>query len=125
MKKKMIAMILVGGKGTRLKELTKDTAKPAVSFGAKYRLIDFTLSNITNSDIDTVGVVTQYEPYNLMHYIGSGNSWDLDVVEGGIHFLTPFSKKGSMKWQRGTAHAIRQYFNFITEYNADYVLILW
>ncbi len=124
MKKNVIAMILVGGKGTRLKELTKDTAKPAVSFGAKYRLIDFTLSNISNSDIDTVGVVTQYEPYNLMHYIGSGNSWDLDVVEGGIHFLTPFSKKGSMKWQRGTAHAIRQYFNFITEYNADYVLIL-
>jgi glucose-1-phosphate adenylyltransferase len=124
MKKNMIAMILVGGKGTRLKELTKDTAKPAVSFGAKYRLIDFTLSNIANSDIDTVGVVTQYEPYDLMHYIGSGNSWDLDVVEGGIHFLTPFSKKGGVKWQRGTAHAIRQYANFITEYNADHVLIL-
>jgi len=117
-------MILVGGKGSRLKEITKDTAKPAVSFGAKYRLIDFTLSNITNSNIDVVGVVTQYEPYDLMNYIGSGASWDLDVIDGGIHFLTPFAKHGDVMWQKGTAHAIKQYFQFIKEYRADYVLIL-
>ncbi len=124
MKKTIVSMILVGGQGSRLKEITKDTAKPAVSFGAKYRLIDFTLSNITNSDIDVVGVVTQYEPYDLMNYIGSGASWDLDVVDGGIHFLTPFARNGDVLWQRGTAHAIKQYFNFVKEYQADYVLIL-
>jgi len=124
MKKIIISMILVGGKGSRLKEITKDTAKPAVSFGAKYRLIDFTLSNITNSNIDVVGVVTQYEPFELMSYISSGASWDLDVSDGGIHFLTPFAKQGEMRWQKGTAHAIRQYFNFVKEYQADYVLIL-
>lgn len=124
MKKMIVSMILVGGKGSRLKEITKDTAKPAVSFGAKYRLIDFTLSNITNSDIDVVGVVTQYEPYDLMNYIGSGASWDLDVVDGGIHFLTPFAKNGEVLWQQGTAHAVKQYFNFVKEYQADYVLIL-
>lgn len=117
-------MILVGGKGSRLKEITRDTAKPAVSFGAKYRLIDFTLSNLTNSNIDVVGVVTQYEPYDLMSYIGAGASWDLDVVDGGIHFLTPFAKNGDVMWQQGTAHAIRQYFNFVKEYQAHYVLIL-
>lgn len=117
-------MILVGGQGSRLKEITKDTAKPAVSFGAKYRLIDFTLSNITNSEIDVVGLVTQYEPYDLMSYIGSGASWDLDVNDGGVHFLTPFSRNGNVLWQRGTAHAVKQNFNFIKEYQADYVLIL-
>lgn len=117
-------MILVGGKGSRLKEITKDTAKPAVSFGAKYRLIDFTLSNLTNSNIDVVGVVTQYEPYDLMSYIGSGASWDLDVVDGGIHFLTPYARNGDVLWQQGTAHAIRQYFNFVKEYQSNYVLIL-
>ncbi len=124
MKKTIVSMILVGGKGSRLKEITKDTAKPAVSFGAKYRLIDFTLSNLTNSNIDVVGVVTQYEPYDLMSYIGSGASWDLDVVDGGIHFLTPFAKNGDVLWQQGTAHAIRQYFSFVKEYQANYVLIL-
>jgi len=120
----MVAMILVGGKGSRLQEMTKDTAKPAVSFGAKYRLIDFSLSNITNSNIDVVGVVTQYEPYDLMNYIGSGASWDLDVIDGGIHFLTPFARNGDVLWQKGTAHAIKQYFNFVKEYDASYVLIL-
>lgn len=124
MKKTMIAMILVGGKGTRLKEITKDTAKPAVSFGAKYRMIDFTLSNLTNSNIDVVGLVTQYEPYDLMSYIGRGRSWDLDVLDGGIFFLTPYAKNGEVMWQKGTAHAIRQYFDFVREYQANYVLIL-
>jgi len=124
MKKTLIAMILVGGAGSRLQEITKDTAKPAVSFGAKYRLIDFTLSNITNSNIDVVGVVTQYEPYDLMNYIGSGASWDLDVTDGGISFLTPYARSGGVLWQKGTAHAIKQYFRFVKENEADYVLIL-
>ncbi len=124
MEKTMISMILVGGRGTRLKQITKNTAKPAVSFGAKYRLIDFTLSNITNSGIDVCGIVTQYEPFELMYYIGSGASWDLDVLEGGIRFLTPYSKKNDVLWQKGTAHAIKQYFRFIEEYKAKYVLIL-
>jgi glucose-1-phosphate adenylyltransferase len=123
-KKTLIAMILVGGKGTRLKEITKDTAKPAVSFGAKYRMIDFTLSNLSNSNIDVVGLVTQYEPYELMSYIGRGRSWDLDVLDGGIFFLTPHAKNGDVLWQRGTADAIRQYFDFVQEYHASYVLIL-
>jgi len=112
-KKTLIAMILVGGKGTRLKEITKDTAKPAVSFGAKYRMIDFTLSNLSNSNVDVVGVVTQYEPYELMSYIGRGRSWDLDVLDGGIFFLTPYAKNGDVLWQKGTADAIRQYFDFV------------
>jgi len=123
-KKTLIAMILVGGKGTRLKEITKDMAKPAVSFGAKYRMIDFTLSNITNSNIDVVGLVTQYEPYELMSYIGRGRSWDLDVIDGGLFFLTPYAKNGEVMWQKGTANAIRQYFDFVREYQANYVLIL-
>jgi len=123
-KKTLVSMILVGGKGTRLKEITKDTAKPAVSFGAKYRMIDFTLSNIANSNIDVVGLITQYEPFELMSYIGRGASWDLDVLDGGIFFLTPYAKNGNILWQRGTAHAVKQYFNFIREYDAEYVLIL-
>ena len=85
-------MILVGGRGTRLEDITNATAKPAVSFGAKYRLIDFALSNITNSNIGVCGIVTQYEPFELMYYIGSGASWDLDVLDGGIRFLTPYSR---------------------------------
>ncbi len=117
-------MILVGGAGSRLQEITRDLAKPAVSFGAKYRLIDFTLSNIANSDIDCVGLVTQYEPYELMNYIGSGASWDLDVIDGGIHFLTPYTKKASILWQKGTAHAIGRYLWFAQEFEADFVLVL-
>ncbi len=124
MKKMMISMILVGGRGTRLEEITDATAKPAVSFGAKYRLIDFALSNITNSNIGVCGIVTQYEPFELMYYIGSGASWDLDVLDGGIRFLTPYSRKDDVLWQKGTAHAIKQYFHFIKEYKARYVLIL-
>jgi len=124
MKKTMIAMILVGGRGTRLGEITNEIAKPAVSFGAKYRLIDFTLSNLTNSYIDTCGIVTQYEPFELMNYIGSGTSWDLDFIDGGVKFLTPYSRKENILWQKGTAHAIKQYFRFIKSYNTSYVLIL-
>jgi len=122
--KKMLAMILVGGRGTRLGDITKKIAKPAVSFGAKYRLIDFTLSNLSNSNISTVGIVTQYEPFELMNYIGSGASWDLDYIDGGIRFLTPYSQQGDVLWQKGTAHAIKQYYRFIEEYKAEYVLIL-
>ena len=121
---KLISMILVGGRGTRLGDITKTTAKPAVSFGAKYRLIDFTLSNISNSNIKTCGIVTQYEPFELMNYIGSGASWDLDYIDGGIKFLTPYSKSEDVLWQKGTAHAIKQYFRFIKDYQPDYVLIL-
>jgi len=123
--KKMIAMILVGGRGTRLGDITKKIAKPAVSFGAKYRLIDFTLSNISNSNIQTIGIVTQYEPFELMNYIGSGASWDLDYIDGGVRFLTPFSRhEENVQWQKGTAHAIKQYFRFIKDQSAEYVLIL-
>ena len=122
--KKMIAMILVGGRGTRLGDITKEIAKPAVSFGAKYRLIDFTLSNISNSDISTVGIVTQYEPFELMNYIGSGASWDLDYIDGGVRFLTPYSKSGNVLWQNGTADAIKQYFRFIKDLNSKHILIL-
>ncbi|MFA7076107.1 MAG: sugar phosphate nucleotidyltransferase [Candidatus Izemoplasmatales bacterium] len=122
--KKIIAMILVGGRGTRLGDITKKIAKPAVSFGAKYRLIDFTLSNISNSNISTVGIVTQYEPFELMNYIGSGASWDLDYIDGGVRFLTPYSQSGDVLWQKGTAHAIKQYYRFIKDQSADYVLIL-
>lgn len=117
-------MILVGGKGSRLNEITKDTAKPAVSFGGKYRLIDFTLSNLAHSNIDVVGLITQYEPYELMNYIGNGGSWDLDTIDGGISFLTPYAKSGEVQWQKGTAHAIYQYFSFVKQYQADHVLIL-
>lgn len=122
--KKMIAMILVGGRGTRLGDITKTIAKPAVSFGAKYRLIDFTLSNISNSNISTVGIVTQYEPFELMNYIGSGASWDLDYIDGGVRFLTPYSQAEDVLWQKGTAHAIKQYFRFIKDHQPEYVLIL-
>ncbi len=124
MKRSLIAMILVGGKGSRLNEITKDTAKPAVSFGAKYRLIDFTLSNLTHSNIEIVGLITQYEPYELMNYIGNGGSWDLDTIDGGISFLTPYAKSGNVQWQKGTAHAVYQYFNFVKQYEAEHVLIL-
>ncbi|MFA7046041.1 MAG: sugar phosphate nucleotidyltransferase, partial [Candidatus Izemoplasmatales bacterium] len=116
MSKLMIAMILVGGKGSRLREITQDTAKPAVAFGGKYRLIDFTLSNLVSSQIDAIGLITQYEPYELMAYIGSGASWDLDVVDGGIRFLTPYSSANDqVVWQKGTAHAVKQYFRFVKD----------
>ncbi len=117
-------MVLVGGRGTRLGPITKFTAKPAVSFGGKYKLIDFVLSNLTNSRINTVGIVTQYEPHELMQYIQRGATWDLDSSDGGIHFLTPYTSYEGDNWQKGTAHAILQHLRFIKEYNPDYVLIL-
>jgi glucose-1-phosphate adenylyltransferase len=124
MKKKVIAMVLVGGRGTRLKAITKDTAKPAVPFAGKYRLIDFVLSNLSNSNIDTCGILTQYEPHELMSYISLGSTWDLDVNDGGISFLTPYTSKDGEKWQKGTAHAIKQHIRYIDQYNPDYVLVL-
>ena len=124
MKKQVIAMVMVGGRGTRLGNITKKTAKPAVSFGGKYKLIDFVLSNLSNSNILTCGIVTQYEPHELMHYIGHGSTWDLDINEGGISFLTPYTSQGGEIWQKGTAHAINQHFYYIDQYNPDYVLIL-
>ena len=124
MKKRVIAMVLVGGRGTRLEKITKFTAKPAVNFGGKYKLIDFVLSNLSNSAIDTVGMVTQYEPHELMNYIQRGATWDLDVSDGGVHFLTPYTSSIGEHWQKGTAHAIIQHKRFIETYKPDYVLIL-
>lgn len=117
-------MVLVGGRGTRLGPITKNIAKPAVSFAGKYRLIDFSLSNLSNSNIDIVGIITQYEPHELMSYIGHGATWDLDVQDGGISFLTPFTSSSGDFWQKGTAHAIYQHCRFIEQYNPEYVLIL-
>ncbi len=124
MENNVLAMVLVGGRGTRLNPITKRMAKPAVSFGGKYRLIDFVLSNLTNSFIRTVGIITQYEPHSLMHYIEHGASWDLDVTDGGIQFLTPYTSFEGERWQKGTAHAIRQHMHFVNQHNPDYVLIL-
>lgn len=124
MKKKVIAMVMVGGRGTRLENITKTTAKPAVSFGGKYKLIDFVLSNLSNSNIDTAGIITQYEPHELMSYIGHGSTWDLDSAEGGISFLTPYTSSNGEVWQKGTAHAIKQHFRYIDQYCPDYVVIL-
>ncbi len=123
-KKKCIAMLLAGGQGTRLYALTSGIAKPAVSFGAKYRIIDFTLSNCTNSNIDTVGVLTQYEPLVLNEYIGSGKSWDLDRTYGGVHTLSPYQAKKGGEWYKGTANAIYQNLHFLEKYDSDHILIL-
>ncbi|MFW6320134.1 MAG: sugar phosphate nucleotidyltransferase [Bacillota bacterium] len=124
MKKRVVAMVLVGGRGTRLESITKHTAKPAVTFGGKYKLIDFVLSNLSHAFIDTIGIITQYEPHALMNYIQHGSSWDLDVSEGGIQFLTPYTAYDGEKWQKGTAHAIKQHLHFINTYDPEYVLIL-
>ena len=123
-KKECIAMLLAGGQGTRLGVLTKDVAKPAVPFAAKYRIIDFPLSNCINSGIDTVGVLTQYQPFELNQYIGNGQPWDLDRLSGGIFVLPPFMRAKSGDWYKGTANAIYQNLAFIDDYNPDYVLIL-
>lgn len=122
--KKLIAMLLAGGQGSRLLSLTTKVAKPAVSFGGKYRIIDFPLSNCTNSKIDTVGVLTQYQPLILNEYIGSGTPWDLDRTYGGVHILPPYQAKDSSAWYLGTANAIYQNINFIKNYNPEHVLIL-
>lgn len=122
--KKCIAMLLAGGQGSRLFALTTKVAKPAVSFGAKYRIIDFTLSNCVNSNIDTVGVLTQYQPLVLNEYIGNGQPWDLDRTFGGVHVLPPYQAKGRMDWYKGTANAIYQNIDFIKNYDPEHVLIL-
>ena len=123
-KKTCVAMLLAGGQGSRLGILTKKVAKPAVPYGGKYRIIDFPLSNCTNSGIDTVGVLTQYQPLELNAYIGSGAPWDLDITNGGVFVLPPYQKGKSGEWYRGTANAIYQNIAFIEQYNPEYVLIL-
>ena len=122
--KECIAMLLAGGRGSRLKALTEQIAKPAVTFGGKYRIIDFPLTNCVRSGIDTVGVMTQYQPLLLHEYIGKGQHWDLDTMQGGVLILPPHSKPGSTAWYSGTANAVYQNQNFIETYSPDYVLIL-
>ncbi len=123
-KKKCVAMLLAGGQGSRLYALTNNIAKPAVSFGGKYRIIDFPLSNCVNSGIDTVGVLTQYQPLVLNDYIGNGQPWDLDRAFGGVHILSPYQGKNSSDWYKGTANAIYQNIHFIKQFDPDFVLIL-
>ena len=124
MKKEMIAMLLAGGQGSRLGVLTEKVAKPAVAFGGKYRIIDFPLSNCINSGIDTVGVLTQYQPLRLNTHIGIGIPWDLDRNEGGVTVLPPYEKSTNSEWYTGTANAIFQNLDYMEQYNPDYVLIL-
>ncbi|CAN2247683.1 glucose-1-phosphate adenylyltransferase [Bacillus vallismortis] len=124
MKKQCVAMLLAGGKGSRLNGLTKHMAKPAVSFGGKYRIIDFTLSNCSNSGIDTVGILTQYQPLELNSYIGIGSAWDLDRYNGGVTVLPPYAKSSEVKWYKGTASAIYENLNYLKQYDPEYVLIL-
>mgnify|MGYP000784260141 CR=1 FL=1 len=123
-KKEMIAMLLAGGQGSRLGVLTEKVAKPAVAFGGKYRIIDFPLSNCINSGIDTVGVLTQYQPLRLNTHIGIGIPWDLDRNEGGVTVLPPYEKSTNSEWYTGTANAIFQNLDYMQQYNPDYVLIL-
>ena len=123
-KKECVAMLLAGGQGSRLYALTQKTAKPAVSFGGKYRIIDFPLSNCINSGVDTVGVLTQYRPLLLNEYIGNGLAWDLDRRFGGVQILAPYQGQVGGDWYRGTANAIWQNMEFINRYDAKYVLIL-
>ena len=123
-KKECVAMLLAGGQGSRLYALTTNIAKPAVAFGAKYRIIDFPLSNCINSGIDTVGVLTQYQPLILNEYIGNGQPWDLDRTFGGVHILSPYQAKARSSWYEGTANAIYQNMHFMKMYDPEYVLIL-
>ena len=123
--KECVAMLLAGGQGTRLGVLTTEVAKPAVPFGGKYRIIDFPLSNCINSGIDTIGVLTQYQPFELNQYIGNGSPWDLDRLNGGVYVLPPYLKNDSAAdWYKGTANAIYQNINFIDRFNPEYVLVL-
>ena len=125
MKKEVVAMLLAGGQGSRLYALTSHVAKPAVPFGGKYRIIDFPLSNCVNSGIDTVGVLTQYRPLELNSYIGSGQPWDLDRSDGGVHILPPYMREGDQgTWYKGTANAIYQNIGFLDLYDPEYVIIL-
>ena len=124
-KKEMIAMLLAGGQGSRLGVLTRKVAKPAVAYGGRYRIIDFPLSNCINSGVDTVGVLTQYQPLRLNQHIGIGIPWDLDKKNGGVTILAPHVKTGdSGEWFNGTANAIYQNIDFIDSNNPEYVLIL-
>ena len=123
-KKECVAMLLAGGQGTRLYSLTRDVAKPAVSFGGKYRIIDFPLSNCINSNIDTIGVLTQYKPFDLNQYIGNGQPWDLDRLNGGVFVLPPYVTGESGDWYKGTANAIYQNIAFVDKFSPEYVLIL-
>ena len=123
-KTECVAMLLAGGQGSRLHVLTDKTAKPAVAFGGKYRIIDFPMSNCVNSGIYTVGVLTQYQPLVLNEYIGKGGPWDLDRVSSGVTVLPPYQAKDGADWYRGTANAIYQNFDFIDRYDPDYVLVL-
>ena len=122
--KECIAMLLAGGQGSRLGALTKTIAKPAVSFGGKYRIIDFSLSNCANSNIDTVGVLTQYRPYQLNTYIGTGSAWGLDTSSGGVAILPPYATESGGRWYEGTADAIFRNLDYIRLYHPKYVLIL-
>jgi len=123
-RKKMIAMLLAGGQGSRLSVLTKDMAKPAVPYGGKYRIIDFPLSNCVNSGIDTVGILTQYEPFELSEYVGNGQPWDLDRMGGGAFILPPYQRSGGSAWYKGTANAIYQNMAFIDRFSPEYIAIL-
>lgn len=123
-KKNIVAMILAGGQGSRLGLMTKKMAKPAVPFGGKYRIIDFALSNCSNSGIDTVGILTQYKPQVLNSHIGIGTPWDLDRVHGGVAMLPPYMTEAGGDWYKGTANAVYQNMSFLDEYNPDYVLML-
>ena len=123
-KKNCVAMLLAGGQGSRLGALTQNRAKPAVPFGGKFKIIDFPLSNCIHSGIDTVGVLTQYEPLELNAYIGNGATWDLDCMSGGAYVLPPYVKGKKGEWYSGTASAIYQNIHFIEQYNPDYILIL-
>ncbi len=124
MSSEMLAMILAGGQGTRLGKLTRNIAKPAVPFGGRYRIIDFTLSNCINSGIKNVGVVTQYQPLALNSHIGNGSSWGLDGIDSGVTILQPYSSSDGEQWFEGTAHAIYQNIDFIDQMDPQYVLIL-
>ncbi len=123
-KKECVAMLLAGGQGSRLYALTHDMAKPAVPYGGKYRIIDFPLSNCVNSGIDTVGVLTQYQPLVLHDYIGNGQPWDLDKMNGGVHCLPPYQTALGAEWYKGTANAIYQNIPFVDRYDPEYVIIL-
>lgn len=123
-KKECVVMLLAGGQGSRLGALTKKIAKPSVPFGGKYRIIDFPLSNCINSGLDTIGVLTQYQPLILNSYIGDGKSWDLDRMNGGIQILPPYQRVGDSEWYSGTANAIYQNIDFVDQYEPEYVLVL-
>lgn len=124
MKTEILAMILAGGKGSRLGKLTQKIAKPAVPFGGRYRIIDFTLSNCINSGINNVGVVTQYQPLALNNHIGNGSSWGFDGLNSGVTILQPYSSNDGSKWFEGTAHAIYQNMDYIDQMDPQYVLVL-